>query len=40
MNAGSITGDTILAVGAVDPEGQTDRLVELATIAFDRATAP
>jgi hypothetical protein len=32
-------GDTIVAVGVVEPEGQTDRLVELATIAFDRATA-
>jgi len=32
-------GDTIVAVGVVEPEGQTDRLVELATIAFERATA-
>lgn len=32
-------GDTIVAVGVVEPEGQTDRLVQLATLAFDRATA-
>jgi hypothetical protein len=32
-------GDTIVAVGVVEPEGQTDRLVELATLAFDRVTA-
>jgi hypothetical protein len=32
-------GDTIVAVGVVEPDGETDRLVELATIAFDRATA-
>jgi hypothetical protein len=32
-------GDTIVAVGVVEPEGDTDRLVELATLAFDRATA-
>jgi hypothetical protein len=32
-------GDTIVAIGVVEPEGQTDRLVELAQIAFDRATA-
>jgi hypothetical protein len=32
-------GDTIVAVGVVEPEGQTDRLVELATIAYERATA-
>jgi hypothetical protein len=31
--------DTIVAVGVVEPDGQTDRLAELATIAFDRATA-
>jgi hypothetical protein len=35
----SRAGDTIVAVGVVEPDGQTDRLVELATIAFDRATA-
>jgi hypothetical protein len=31
-------GDTIVGVGVVEPEGQTERLVELATLAFDRAT--
>jgi len=31
-------GDTIVAVGVVEPDGHTDSLVELATIAFDRAT--
>jgi hypothetical protein len=33
------TGDTIVIVGVVEPEGQTDLLVELATLAFDRASA-
>jgi hypothetical protein len=32
-------GDTIVVVGLVEPEGETNRLVELATVAFDRATA-
>lgn len=32
-------GDTIVVVGVVEPEGETNRLVELATLAFDRATA-
>jgi hypothetical protein len=32
-------GDTIVAVGVVEPEGETERLVELATLAFDQATA-
>lgn len=31
-------GDTIVGVGVVEPEGQTDRLVELSTLAFNRAT--
>jgi hypothetical protein len=35
----SRAGDTIVAVGVAEPEGQTDRLVELATLAFDRVTA-
>lgn len=32
-------GDTIVALGVVEPDGRTDRLVALATLAFDRATA-
>jgi hypothetical protein len=32
-------GDTIVAVGVVEPEGDAQRLVQLATLAFDRATA-
>jgi hypothetical protein len=32
-------GDTVVAVGVVQPEGQIQRLVELATIAVDHATA-
>lgn len=32
-------GDTIVAVGVGEPEGETERLVQLATLAFDRATA-
>ena len=31
-------GDTIVGVGVIEPEGQTGRLVEVATLAFDRAT--
>ena len=34
-----VISDTIVAVGVVEPEGQTDRLVSLATLAVDRATA-
>ena len=32
-------GDTIVAVGVVEPEGNTDRLSLLASLAFDQATA-
>ena len=31
-------GDTVVAVGAVEPTGRTDRLVGLATLALHRAT--
>jgi hypothetical protein len=33
------SGDMIVAVGVVEPDGATDSLVELARLAFDRATA-
>ena len=33
------TGDTIVAVGVVGPEGRTELLVQLTTVAMERATA-
>jgi hypothetical protein len=32
------SGATVVAIGVTEPEGQTDLLVELATLAFGRAT--
>ncbi len=32
-------GDTIIAVGVIEPEGDTERLRQLASLAFDQATA-